>query len=444
MWQQNHHSGERGAVPSQLDHGRVHARCGVGHECEDVTNSVAWSTSRILCAIHGAQLIVSRCFLALSFSVCLSIFQWLWLRTRWCGHPCDTLSCLFFSALWLQRIHSIFGARDLDTFPIKAVRCLQIGPISLDWLGDPFARFDHSDEQQRRALPASTLPLEAWNHTFTDGRNGSFPFLHISSRLLNLTTLGGTPLSSGSHVRCQELIVSLSIYLWLKHEISTATLVSLRIWRSGPFRVITQQCDSLFKSQQFEDTRPNAFQAECPKFPFSVQFSNGFTTTTVFLLIRSVHSQDSKLFLRAPRNWRFVNSHGRHLTTLLLCVLSQKSTSWDAHAMLWGMEAYRQIALDHCDPYSWNSCGTWNWDFEFPWDANNKRHNFSQNQRGTQRLVYQETCVISQWRRPAIPWKTMNQEKRFSRHARKARSITSTKIFSMCSTSSWWHQLDHW
>ena len=93
-----------------------------------------------------------------------------------CGHPCDALSCLFFSALWFQRSQSILvqevqSAKDIDltcfkTFPIKAATCLQVGPMSLDWPVHPFARFDHSrpslsaefpiDDRQRGALPAST------------------------------------------------------------------------------------------------------------------------------------------------------------------------------------------------------------------------------------------------------------------------------------------------
>ena len=50
--------------------------------------------------------------------------------------------------------------------PIKATTCLQVGPMSLDWPVDPFARSDFSrsslspgvpsGEQQRGAFPAST------------------------------------------------------------------------------------------------------------------------------------------------------------------------------------------------------------------------------------------------------------------------------------------------
>ena len=86
-------------------------------------------------------------------------------------HVVPLLQCL-----WLQRSQSILvqeirPAKDINltcfkTFPIKATTCLQVGPMSLDWPVDPFARFDQSrpssspeessDEQQQSALPAST------------------------------------------------------------------------------------------------------------------------------------------------------------------------------------------------------------------------------------------------------------------------------------------------
>ena len=96
--------------------------------------------------------------------------------SMWTCGPCDTLSRFFFSALWLQRSQSLLvqeiqSAKETDltcfkTFPIKGATCLQVGPMSLDWPVDPYARFDQSrpslspevpnDEQQQGALPAST------------------------------------------------------------------------------------------------------------------------------------------------------------------------------------------------------------------------------------------------------------------------------------------------
>ena len=94
-----------------------------------------------------------------------------------CGRPCDALSCLFSSALWLQQSQSILvqeihspkniGLTCFKTFPIADATCLHVGPMSLEWPVDPFARFGHSrpfllfpevpnDDQQRGALPVST------------------------------------------------------------------------------------------------------------------------------------------------------------------------------------------------------------------------------------------------------------------------------------------------
>ena len=95
--------------------------------------------------------------------------------------PCDTLSCFFFSALWLQRsqfilVQEIQSTKDINltcfkTFPINATLCLQSGPISLDWPVDPFAEFDQSRPsfspedpvvvQQRGDIPGFTHSLSS-------------------------------------------------------------------------------------------------------------------------------------------------------------------------------------------------------------------------------------------------------------------------------------------
>ena len=93
-----------------------------------------------------------------------------------CGRPCDTLSCFLFSSLLPRCNQSILvqetqSAKDTDMtcskmLLIKATFCLHLGPVSLDWPVDHFARFDFSrsslspegpsDDQQRGANPAST------------------------------------------------------------------------------------------------------------------------------------------------------------------------------------------------------------------------------------------------------------------------------------------------
>ena len=91
-----------------------------------------------------------------------------------CGRPCDPLSCLLFSALWIRCSQSFVvqetpSAKDFDltcsiTFLFNDATCLPIGPMSLDWLVHPFGRSDSSgpllppgaprDGLQRVALPA--------------------------------------------------------------------------------------------------------------------------------------------------------------------------------------------------------------------------------------------------------------------------------------------------
>ena len=52
------------------------------------------------------------------------------------------------------------------------------------------------------------------------------PFFHMFLKLLSLITRGGTPQPLGSYALCQGLIVSSSIYLWLRRVIFTATPMS--------------------------------------------------------------------------------------------------------------------------------------------------------------------------------------------------------------------------
>ena len=92
-----------------------------------------------------------------------------------CGRPCDPLSCLLFSALWLRcnqvlLIQETQSAKDLDltcstTFLFRHTTCLQVGP-TLEWPVNPFGRFDSSrsslppevpsGEQQVGAFPVSS------------------------------------------------------------------------------------------------------------------------------------------------------------------------------------------------------------------------------------------------------------------------------------------------
>ena len=89
-----------------------------------------------------------------------------------CERPCDTLSCLLFSALWLRCNYSTLvpetqSAKDLDltcfaTFPFSAVTCLPVRPMSLDWPIDPFARSDLSRSSLPPEVPSSEQQFGAF------------------------------------------------------------------------------------------------------------------------------------------------------------------------------------------------------------------------------------------------------------------------------------------
>ena len=116
-----------------------------------------------------------------------------------CERPCDTLSCLLFSALWLRCNYSILvqetqSAKDLvltcfTTFPFNAVTCLQVGPMSLDWPVDPFARSDLSRSSLLpEVLSFYTFPLETEAQPQkiqrTTGWDGCGAFLSEGMRVL--------------------------------------------------------------------------------------------------------------------------------------------------------------------------------------------------------------------------------------------------------------------
>ena len=77
-----------------------------------------------------------------------------------CGRPCDALSCLFFSALWLRCNLSVLVQVSIScfkTFPITAVTCLQVRPMFLDLLLDPCARSDFPNLRCLLKFPAANI-----------------------------------------------------------------------------------------------------------------------------------------------------------------------------------------------------------------------------------------------------------------------------------------------
>ena len=111
-----------------------------------------------------------------------------------------------------------------------------------------------------------------WNQTFTDGdprKTAMFhAFFHMSLRLLNLITRGGTPLPLGSYALYQGLIAFfINLTMAEARDFHCYSHVFENLG-TGPFRVITQQSVLSLKGQQIGDNRANAFQAGCTNIPF--------------------------------------------------------------------------------------------------------------------------------------------------------------------------------
>ena len=89
-----------------------------------------------------------------------------------CGRPCDPPSCLLFSALWLRCNQTLLvqetqSAKDLDlkcsaTSLFRDARCLQVGPMSLDWPVNPFSRSDPSRSSLPPEVPSGEQQLRAF------------------------------------------------------------------------------------------------------------------------------------------------------------------------------------------------------------------------------------------------------------------------------------------
>ena len=135
-----------------------------------------------------------------------------------CGRPCDHLSCLLFTALWLRCsqttvVQETPSAKDVDltcsfTFLLRDATRLPVGPMSLDWPVNPFGRSESSrpsrppdapsDGLRRVALPASERfrwrqgVLHAQSQTLqrTTGWDGCGPFLSEGLRCITWNTRG--------------------------------------------------------------------------------------------------------------------------------------------------------------------------------------------------------------------------------------------------------------
>ena len=116
---------------------------------------------------------------------------------------------------------------------------------------------------------------------------------HTSFRLPNLIIPGETPRPLVSYALCQGLIVFLSIYLWLKHVISIALLMLLRISGRKLFRVTMLQYASSSRNLLIEDTRTNVklgnlLKTALIRFPSSVLNSSDIATFLLALLVKTL------------------------------------------------------------------------------------------------------------------------------------------------------------
>ena len=160
--------------------------------------------------------------------------------------------------------------------------------------------------------------FDVWNQTFTDGDPRKTAVFHsFFPHVLEIAQSDYTRRDStalGIMRTLSRIDRILSIYLWLKHDMFTVTLMPLRTRGSEPFRVITQRYASSFRSPQIDDTRANVFPVECPIITFSVPCCSSFMTTTDYLMTRFVHLLNVRFSYTKPRRRRVESSHSKHLT----------------------------------------------------------------------------------------------------------------------------------
>ena len=141
--------------------------------------------------------------------------------------------------------------------------------------------------------------FNVWNQIFTDGDPGKNAVFHsffphvLEVAQSDYNRRDATALAS---------IVSLSIYLWLKHVISVALLMFLRTSERKLFRVTMLQYASSSRNLLIEETRTNVFPVGCPNIAFLVLSCNNFMTTTDSLLTHFVPWLNLKFSSTKPKN----------------------------------------------------------------------------------------------------------------------------------------------
>ena len=224
-----------------------------------------------------------------------------------------------------ERLRLITPSRSLlwDVYVKDCVSSLHIG-LRIPMLWASSSVISTSVNQKKEGLNFGTKP----SPTVTRERLQCFiPFFRMFSRLLNLITQGGTPQPLGSYVLCQGLIASLWTYLWLRHK--TFTPMFLRIWETGPFRVITRRYVSFKKptDRGQQGQRIPSWMSKRPVFCSFLKRLHDDHRYSADPLLRTCRVQN--YWWKRPKSRLFVSSHGRHLTAW------EQSSSNRLHCIMW-------------------------------------------------------------------------------------------------------------
>ena len=149
--------------------------------------------------------------------------------------------------------------------------------------------------------------FDVWKQTFTDGdprKTVVFHSFHTSLRMLSPMTRGGTPQPLGVIRTLSRTYRNLINQPMAEARNSHSHSHDFQNLEIGPYRVITQQYVSSFRSQQIDDTRANVFPAGCRNSPFSVLFCSSFTTTAGSLMIHFWVLAEFSLLLHQVRKMR--------------------------------------------------------------------------------------------------------------------------------------------
>ena len=183
-----------------------------------------------------------------------------------CGRPCDPLSCLIFSALWLRCNPTILvqetpSMKNVDptcstTFLFGDATCLPVGPMSLDWPVNPCGSSDPSGPsllprapngaQQRGAFPA--IGYSRWRQ----GALQAQP--QISQRTTGCDGYGPLPLRRSALCYLKHPGASLDLFFYKTKEQRIQTQLSQKTFGRTTTSFVSRKCiarTSFFKLSRY-------------------------------------------------------------------------------------------------------------------------------------------------------------------------------------------------